>query len=364
MSKRALFIAATGQNVGKTTLCLGMLASLLETYPKVGFIKPVGQRHERVEGGAMVDKDVVLFKNRFQLNEAWEDMSPVIIPSGFVRDFIDKKVDTAGLEEKIIRSYEKIAATHPFTLVEGTGHVGVGAVIGLSNARVAKILGLDMVIIATGGLGSAFDELELNIALCQREGVRVRGVILNKVLPEKRQMILDYFPRIAPHVPLLGCVPYEEFLSNPTMRDFEMLFNAELLSGTQHHYRHFKNSRLAAGSLESFVNELNPEELVVTPANREDIIRALLKRQREALSFGGDMRCGMILTGHKGPSKELVEEIREVDIPVIWAERGIWEAMKELNSYIGKIRLKDVPKVDLAISVVKSSVDMSKLLTP
>lgn len=42
------------------------------------------------------------------------------------------------------------------------GHVGVGSVVGLSNARVARELGLEIVLVANGGLGSTFDELELN----------------------------------------------------------------------------------------------------------------------------------------------------------------------------------------------------------
>ncbi len=78
--QNAIFIAATGQNVGKTTLCLGMLAALKKRYSSVGFIKPVGQLHVKVDDDVNVDKDVVLFKKYFHLPESWEDMSPVIVP--------------------------------------------------------------------------------------------------------------------------------------------------------------------------------------------------------------------------------------------------------------------------------------------
>ncbi len=61
----SIFIAATGQNVGKTTLCLGIMAALHKHFPSVGFIKPVGQQHVLVENNLTVDKDVVLFKNYF-----------------------------------------------------------------------------------------------------------------------------------------------------------------------------------------------------------------------------------------------------------------------------------------------------------
>ena len=52
------------------------------------------------------------------------------------------------------------------TICEGTGHVGVGSVVGANNARVAAELGADVVLVANGGLGRAFDELEINRSLC------------------------------------------------------------------------------------------------------------------------------------------------------------------------------------------------------
>jgi len=64
--------------------------------------------------------------------------------------------------ELIKDGFDAIKTANDFVVVEGTGHVGVGSIIGLSNARVAKELGVDMVLVANGGIGSCFDELELN----------------------------------------------------------------------------------------------------------------------------------------------------------------------------------------------------------
>ena len=43
--RKAIFVAATGQNVGKTTVCLGLIAALKKKFPQLGFMKPVGQQH-------------------------------------------------------------------------------------------------------------------------------------------------------------------------------------------------------------------------------------------------------------------------------------------------------------------------------
>lgn len=47
--------------------------------------------------------------------------------------------------------------------------------------QVAKALNADMILVANGGLGSAYDELELNRGICEKYGIKVRGVVLNKV---------------------------------------------------------------------------------------------------------------------------------------------------------------------------------------
>ena len=61
----------------------------------------------------------------------------------------------------------------------------MGSIIGLDNAWVAKQLGLDMVLICSAGLGSSFDELMLNYMKCEEHGVKIRGVIMNRVVPGK-----------------------------------------------------------------------------------------------------------------------------------------------------------------------------------
>lgn len=360
MPKNAIFIAATGQNVGKTTLCLGLIAGLKKRFSNVGFIKPVGQQHVKIDQRTIVDKDAILFKKHFKLSTDWSDMSPVIIPSGFTRDFIDEKISEDILLENIIDSYKKIAVSNDFTIVEGTGHVGVGSIINLNNAKVAAALGLDMIIIASGGLGSAHDELALNFAMCKQYGVKVRGVILNRVFDEKREMINSYFSKALKkwNIPLIGCVPFNEFLSRPTVRDFEALFDTTLLSGEQHHYRHFDDFRLVAGSLEAYREEMNSNVLVITPATREDIILATIEkhnmvRREEGIDYEG----GMILTGQQPPSDIILSEIRKVNIPTLYAPLCSYDAMKKITSHIAKIRTKDIPKIEKAINLVEENVD-------
>lgn len=61
----------------------------------------------------------------------------------------------------------------------------------MNNGQTASLVGADVILVANGGLGKTFDELEINRRVFAQEGVGVRGVVLNKVLPEKLEMVQE-----------------------------------------------------------------------------------------------------------------------------------------------------------------------------
>ena len=63
---KGFFIASTGQNVGKTTLSLGLFSGLRKRGICVGYMKPIGQELGKTAVGTFVDKDAVLFKEYFK----------------------------------------------------------------------------------------------------------------------------------------------------------------------------------------------------------------------------------------------------------------------------------------------------------
>ena len=104
-------------------------------------------------------------------------------------------------------------------LCEGTGHVAVGSIVDASNAHVALWLGARMLLVVNGGLGNAFDELDLNKVFCDKYGVEIAGVIINKVMPDKYEQTKYYRSKAlkdnwGKDVPLLGLIPDRPFLGS------------------------------------------------------------------------------------------------------------------------------------------------------
>jgi dethiobiotin synthetase len=153
-SQRPIFVAATKQHVGKTTTCLALLSGLQKRFDTVGFLKPVGQQHVQVESGQglerttlQVDKDVVLMREHFHLDHIeYKYMSPVIIPQGYTRKYVDGEITLESQQHDVEVAMEHVASRSDITLIEGTGHCAVGSIVGLNNAKVASQLGADMVL--------------------------------------------------------------------------------------------------------------------------------------------------------------------------------------------------------------------------
>src|SRR4051794_37246524 len=229
-----VFIAATRQNDGKTTTSLGLLAALQNYYPRVGYIKPVGQRFVEI-AEQKIDEDTVLMDQVYKLNCPLVDMSPIAVEPDFTRKYLQSS-NYDALVRKIQKAFDRVAWEKDFVLCEGSGHAGVGSVFDLSNARVAKLLDAKVIIVSQGGIGKPIDEVCLNQALFEKEGVEVIGVILNKVLLNKVDYVSEFARRGLKRkgLELLGVIPHKAFLSSPTMEVIREELEAGLLNSNQH----------------------------------------------------------------------------------------------------------------------------------
>src|SRR5712672_3156763 len=228
-----VFIAATRQHDGKTTASLGLIAALQQFFPRIGYIKPVGQRFVEI-AEQKIDEDTVLMDSVYRLNCPLVDMSPIAVEPDFTRKYLQSSNNEA-LVKTIRNAFDRVAWEKDFVLCEGSGHAGVGSVFDLSNAQVARILGARVIIVTQGGIGKPIDEVSLNKALFEKEGVEIIGVILNKVLGQKVDYVADFARRGLKRkgLELLGVLPYEQILCNPSMDLIREELKAELLNQSQ-----------------------------------------------------------------------------------------------------------------------------------
>src|SRR5512141_174653 len=100
MAKK-LFIAATGQNCGKTTMSVSLFHLARRKYDRVGFIKPIGPKIE-MYGDMMVDMDAVLMAKTYNMEGDIALMNPVPLHKNFTRDYLSGKMSCRDLKQKIV----------------------------------------------------------------------------------------------------------------------------------------------------------------------------------------------------------------------------------------------------------------------
>lgn len=359
-SQKRLFVAATRQNDGKSTICLGLLQVLRKKYPRVGFMKPVGQRYIEHEG-VKVDEDVILMREVCGMSNSLKDMNPITVAKGFTERYLQE----GGLDRyiKVIESsFARISRDKQLMLIEGTGHAGVGAVFDLSNASVAKLLNGKVILVSTGGVGRPIDEIVMNKALFEQEGVRIIGVVVNKVLSEKYEKIkkITKIGLERKGIKLLGVVPFEEYLTYPTMEQIMEAVKGKLLYGKK--FLKKRVSRILIGAMEpchAFAY-FAPHSLIIVPGDREDIILAAIAGERV---LGRDYEiAGMILTGNLLPHEGVLKLLNKSPFPILLSEDDTYTTAKKVHECRVKIRAKDEDKVKEAAQLVKNYVDVDQIV--
>ena len=359
---KRLFVAATRMNDGKTTTCLGLFAALQSIYPRVGFIKPIGQRFVEVHGH-QIDEDSVLLDTIYNVHVPIESMSPVAVDGTFTRRFLKNPTPMlAELEDRIRRAFDRVSWEKDFTLIEGTGHAGVGSIFELSNARVAKLLRAKVILVTPGGIGRPIDEIALNKALFDKAGVEVAGAILNKVEPSKIPLITEYaglgLQRLG--VPLLGVLPVQQMLSAPNLSQVAEEIAGRWLSDPAIG-RHERVHRVIVGAMtaKGIVDYLQPGVLIITPGDRDDIILAAIS---SAKLNAGKSIAGLVLTNDTVPHAKLLEFLAQTKIPVIAAKEESFTITSKIHGMTVKTQPQDTDKIPVIKRLITENVDLKKLL--
>ena len=357
-----IFVAATQQNDGKTTTALGLFSALQKRRgERIGFIKPVGQRFVEVEGHR-IDEDTVLIDQTFSVHTPLEAMSPIAVEPDFTRRYIENS-NNDFLVRRIQNSFDRATWEKDFVIIEGTGHAGVGSVFDLSNARVAKLLHSKVLLIAGGGIGKPIDEVALNKALFDKEGVEMVGVILNKIMPSKFDYVCDFARRGLARlgIDLLGAIPEEPVLANATLGQICKTTRGNFINGKTKSRRRVQKVIIGAMNSGHAMEYFKPGTLIVTPGDREDVILAALSSSTLS-EQDGQAIAGLILSGDLVPSAPILELLQNSEVPTIASPLDSYNIASSIHSMTVKTLPGDAEKIDKIQALIDRYVEVDRLL--
>jgi len=363
MAKRIL-IAASGQHMGKTTCTLGIVVGLQNMGINVGYCKPVGQQHLVIDG-EMADKDSVLFGNFLKFRVQPFLHSPVVLASGVTTQYLDEP-SQFQFKSSIEEAQETLEKRHDLVVYEGTGHPGVGSIIDLSNAQVAKLLDASVIIIVEGGIGKTIDQLNMSVALFRELNIEVKGVIVNKVHEDKIERISKYLKIGLKKfgIPLMGIVPFDRRLSHPIMSTICQAVFGKVL----YHEDHLDNQveDILAGSLIE-IDEFTYFQNLLLVVNHSRFTEAIQKIKRVAYERNMD-KCplsGVIITGdgrhdHWYNRAQFHDEyLSEHKTPIVSTALDTYDTVVKISRIEVKINTHTPWKVSRAIELIQKHVDLS-----
>lgn len=365
---RNIFIAATGQHVGKTTATLGLIANFRRRGLTTGYCKPMGQRFVDVGNGEVADKDAVLFAQTLGFDIEPKIHSPVIILPGLTRNYINH-TEPFDFKERIRHAAEYLESNCDIVVYEGTGHPGVGSVIDLSNAQVAKMLGSGVLMIVEGGIGNTVDRMNMSLSLFREEGVPILGVLVNKVRRDKYEDVRFHLEKRFQemNIPLLGVLPYDQSLSFPIMEAINQAVDGKVV--LNEHKLSNRVEEIIAGSLVD-TEEFNSFQnlLLVVSYRRLDEAMERIKTITLEKNLEQPMLSGVIVTsdGRHGFWHEQAAArhsyFTEHEIPVISTSLDTYGSVVKISRIEVKINNRTPWKVERAIRLINEYVDVDDII--
>lgn len=362
MKYKSIYVAASGQHVGKTTTTLGLVASFLQKGLKVGYCKPVGQKYLDIEK-LRVDKDTLLFADLINFSIQPEVHSPIILGKGATEMIIDNPELTEHLIDELESARNVLEENYELVVYEGTGHPGVGSIAGVSNAHVAKLFNAHVIMVIEGGIGSTIDKLNMCLSLFREENVPILGVIVNKVHPEKLEKIKLYLSKWFDRneLPLLGVIPYDKNLAHPIMKTISIATNGTVLANAENLYN--KVEDILAGSLIR-LDELHESKNLLLVVAAENLHNAINKIKEFEIATGIDYSplSGILITGKGETDYEAETYISQHKIPLVRTLLDTYGSVLKISRIEVKINRNTPWKISRAIELIKENVDLDHLL--
>ncbi|WP_158976662.1 phosphate acetyltransferase [Cellulophaga sp. L1A9] len=356
MSK-AIYIATTEPNSGKSIVSLGLMHILLGKTAKVGYFRPIVDDFKN----GVVDNHIKTVLSHFEVDIKPEDAYAFTRSEVLQLKNQDKDDEIIS---HIIHKFKAIEDRFDFVLVEGTDFSGEGAIIEWDiNVLVAKNLGIPAVII-TSGAGKTLEELVGNLYMAfdsfREKGVEVLLTVANKVQPENLELVVAALKKKLPEKVLIGAIPENPTLGNPTVKEIANELDAKILFGEDYLNNQANGFSVGAMQLRNYLTHLKKDSLVITPGDRADIILGALQAN---ISTNYPNLSGIVLTGGLIPEDSIIKLIEGLSdiIPIISVNQGTFAVTNKIGAIKPKIYADNTEKITTSIQEFEKHVPVNNL---
>ncbi|WP_456379233.1 phosphate acetyltransferase [Lutibacter sp.] len=356
---KAIYIATSEANSGKSIVSLGLMRMLLGKTAKVGYFRPIIDDVTKGKKGNHIDTIISHFELDLNPNDAY----------AFTRsEFIKKRNDgkEGEIYDTIIEKYKAIEEKCDFMLVEGSDFSGEGSAIELdTNILIAKNLGIPVIIVSSG-IGKTLNEfingLHLAYDSFKEKEVEVLAVVANKVKEENIELVKTGVEKNLPKNVLVNVIPIIPSLSNPTIKEIARAIDAQILFGEEHVNNQVTSFKVGAMQLRNYLTYLEEKCLIITPGDRADIILGALQAH---ISANYPKISGIVLTGSIIPDEPIVKLIEGLSqiVPILSVKEGTFEIANKIGNVRSHMYAGNKQKIITSLNVFDKYIEIEKLNT-
>jgi phosphate acetyltransferase len=348
---QSIYITAMGPSSGKSVVALGFMEMLSARLQRIGFFRPV------IRSAEEADPQIELMRERYQLQAAYEELHG---PTAEVVNGLIAHGEHEEIEKRVLAAFRELERSCDFVVCEGTDFVGAAPALDFDlNANLANQLGCPVLVVINGAASADIvEEVQLARELLQRKGCVLFGVIVNRVEPDA---VGEVEARLAPNTgeEWVYVMPENAELDHPSVGEVQAALGARsVFASAEMLERDVRAVRVAAMSVEHFIEDLEEGTLVVVPADRSDIVVACLA---STLSPTFPAVSGLLLTGGYELSATVRRLLETSPFPVLETDQRTHVAAAAISSVRPVLRARNQRKIATALGVFERSVDKVEL---
>ncbi|EKT55626.1 phosphate acetyltransferase [Providencia sneebia DSM 19967] len=355
---RTIMLIPTGTSVGLTSVSLGVVRSMEQKGVQLSVFKPIAQ--PRISGNK--DQTTTVLRSHSSITKIVEPLEMEYVESLLT----SSKKDV--LMEEIVARYHEQTKNAEVVLIEGLVPTRKHSFAQSLNYDIAKTLGAEIVFVTAPG-NSSISQVRERLELVRNEfgGPRnknIIGVIVNKVnAPVDEQgrtrpdlsEIFDESTKatianITPKdleclsLPVLASIPWNFDLIATRAIDMAKHLNAEIINEGEINTRRVKSVTFCARSIPHMLEHFRPGSLLVTSADRPDVLVSASLAAMNGVEIGA-----ILLTGGyhiDAPIRKLCEQAFETGLPVFMVSSNTWQTSLNLQSFSLEVPADDHERIE------------------
>lgn len=355
---RTIMLIPTGTSVGLTSVSLGVVRSMEQKGVQLSVFKPIAQ--PRICGNK--DQTTEVLRSHSSITTIVEPLTMEYVESLLT----SSKKDV--LMEEIVARYHDHTKNAEVILIEGLVPTRKHSFAQSLNYEIAKTLGAEIVFVTATG-NSSITQMQERLELVRNEfgGQRnknIIGVIINKVnapvdeqgrtRPDLSEIFddstkatvanLDTKQLASLNLPVLASIPWNFDLIATRAIDMAKHLGAEIVNEGEIKTRRVKSVTFCARSIPHMLEHFRPGSLLVTSADRPDVLVSASLAAMNGVEIGA-----VLLTGGyniDAPIRQLCEQAFETGLPVFMVKSNTWQTSLNLQSFSLEVPADDHERIE------------------